>query len=131
MLLRAGRSEDLPLVLDSWVKSYAGSSFASGVRSAGISYERFQDLVAKTILGRPTTQLRVAVWTDSGDDPDAPIVGWSATEGTVVHYVWVRPQWRGDKLGKTLLGEQAYTVATHRTKSLPDGIRLDWMRVFA
>jgi len=131
MLLREGRAEDLPLVLDSWVKSYAGSKFAESIRAAGVSYERFQDLVAKNILGRSSTQLRVAVWDQDGDDTDAPIVGWSATEGSVVHYVWVRPQWRGDGLSKTLLGEQTYTAATHKTRALPAGIRLDWMRVWA
>ena len=135
MIIRKGRADDLPLVYDSWVQSYRASHFGEAMNLAGISYSRFQDLLAKNILGRESTVLTVAVWpTEGEDDTHAPVVGWACTEGTVIHYVWVRTQWRGPEMGvaRALLGDMGqYTTATHKTRALPNGMRQDWMRVWA
>ena len=137
MIIRKGCAEDLPLVYDSWVNSYRGSYFAEGMKHAGLSYSRFQDMLIKNILGRDSSSLTVAVWDsggDGGDDADAPVVGWACTEGSVLHYVWVRTPWRGPETGvaRALLGDLGqYTTATHKTRALPNGMRQDWMRVWA
>ena len=133
MIIRKGCAEDLPLVYDSWVNSYRGSYFAEGMTHAGVSYPRFQDMLIKNILGRDSVTLTVAVWDVAGDETDAPVVGWACTEGSVLHYVWVRTQWRGPDTGvaKALLGDMGqYTTATHKTRALPNGMRRDWMRVW-
>ena len=133
MIVRKGCAEDLPLVYDSWVNSYRGSYFAEGMTHAGVSYPRFQDMLIKNILGRDSVSLVVAVWDVEGDDTDAPVVGWACTEGSVLHYVWVRAPWRGRDMGvaKALLGDLGqYTTATHKTRALPTGMRREWMRVW-
>ena len=63
--IRAGQGDDLSFVLKCWVDDYRGSDFAYGCRKADIHYLRFQDMIAKNILGR--ADLAVACW---DKDPD-------------------------------------------------------------
>lgn len=94
--LRDATADDMPFVLSSWLKSAADDS--GGVASAftrRVFYAEHERLIRESVL--PRSAVRVAA---SPDSPDV-IRGWTCSEatehGTLLHYVYVRFDWR--KLG--------------------------------
>lgn len=135
ILVREGKESDLNFVLGTWVKSYERSTFAQGARFGGMPYARFQDLIAKNIIGRASTHLVILAWER---DPDT-IMGWAAYEAQanerpVVHYAWLREELRGMGLVKLALAPLARRecTVTHRLGShpLPEGWDFDWFKVW-
>jgi hypothetical protein len=72
--------------------------------------------VIMSLIKRPDCTVRVAVLSDDHD----VIVGWSAFEGKILHYVYVRPGEKGASPRKqgiaTRLVPKDFEVITHLTK---------------
>ena len=96
----------MALVYDSWVKSYAHSTFA---KACGHAYSAIQDAIAK----RHAAQSAVLVCC-LADDPET-IVGWACTDAGQVHYVYTKHKWRRKGVAGLLLAPylEAPTVHSH------------------
>ena len=115
-LLRTGTIDDVPFVLSSWLKSAAddvGGIAATFTRR--VFYAEHERLLRESVL--PRARVTVA---SSPESPDA-IRGWACFEptehGTLLHYVYVRFDWRGLGVGKQLvdsIGDIA--LQTHSTR---------------
>jgi hypothetical protein len=132
-MVRQGKASDLNFVLGTWVRSYERSTFAQGARFGGMPYARFQDLIAKNIIGRDSCHLTILAWERDEDT----IMGWAAFEAPtnerpIVHYAWLREELRGSGLVKLLLAPvvDRECVATHRISRLPEGWDFDWFKVW-
>lgn len=106
--IREMREGDRNLVFSSWLKSNATSATA---RVAGhTAYYSGQHALIERLMQAGT--VRVVC---SQASPDT-IVGWASMEPGVVHYVWVREEFRRAGVAKMLLSACGPRVEyTHRT----------------
>lgn len=88
------RDSDLEFILDSWLRSHRDSAWA---KFAGATYQRGHDSLIKRLL----TRSAVLVACYEGD-PNT-ILGWSVTDGDVVHYVYVKKPLRRQGIARMLL----------------------------
>lgn len=98
LLVRPYRdATDRPFVLDSWVKSYANSTFA---RRMGHRYLAAQEAVARWCLGDARTLVA------HHDEDEATVLGWCCGGPGVVHYVYVGHRARRLNVATILLAHQ-------------------------
>ena len=97
--VRPMRQSDLPLIYDTWCTSY----HAHCTTWLGwISRDTFRDiyeLLVRSLLDK--AYVRVACLADD----DKCVVGWACVRDDVLHYVWVREQWRGEGVCRLLLAD--------------------------
>ena len=99
------------LVLATWLRGLKhGSSFFQDVDSKTLF--AVYSKVITSLLRRPECTIKIAVLTDAHD----VAIGWSASEGTVLHYIFVRPQGRKQGIGRSLMPKKV-EVITHLTKT--------------
>ena len=121
--LRPMREADRNYVMSSWSKSYAGSSRDARDYATLADFYRDYTPVIRDLLDRST--VTVAALRDNDDI----IVGWSAIEGDVLHYVLVKPRWRKLGVARYLLGsftERAMVYSHQTNDSLRCGIPYGW-----
>ena len=86
---------DRNYVLSSWLEDFRRSRWA---RAVGGAYYQGHAKVVTKLLDNASTML--CVW---DEEPDY-ILGWACTgPGAVVHYTYVRSDWRGKGIAKMLL----------------------------
>lgn len=64
-----------------------------------------------TLLQRPTSTIKLAVLSDDDD----VVIGWSLSEGSKLHYIWVNPDGRQKGIAKAMLFGQDVKSFTHIT----------------
>lgn len=99
------------LVKIRWIRSYRrNNSFMELVDP--IAYDFFYKPYVEGILHRPKTTVRLAVL---GDDNDVTL-GFSVTEGNILHYVEVKKDYRKQGLATSLVPDGIEWI-THLTKT--------------
>lgn len=107
------RASDERFVVDSWVESYADSAPARSMRRS-LYAARWRRLVVALLRAG-----EVHVLADSDDDD--VILGWVCREGSTLHYLYVREDFRHAGRSRALLeSEHGLVRYSHRT--------LDWQR---
>lgn len=122
LVLRPMREADRNYVLSSWSKSYAGSSRdARDYATMADFYRDYAPVIAELLA-------RSVVTVAALKDNDDIIVGWSAIEGDVLHYVLVKPRWRKLGVARYLLSsvKERPMMCSHQTNDavrcgMPDG----------
>lgn len=108
---------------DPELEQYKAVVLATWLRSLRHGNPFFRDADAKTywtiyskvimaLMRRPECVVRVAVLSD---EPDV-VIGWSAVERNVLHFVYVKHQGRKRGIARSLIPEQI-AVITHLTKT--------------
>lgn len=95
VVLRPMVPGDRNCVLDSWLRSHHRRWFGSHLSDR--AYSRGQRNLVEALLAR--CAVLVAAF---DEDPDT-ILGWSCTSTCVVHYVWVRHEFRRRGIASQLL----------------------------
>lgn len=99
------------LVLATWLRALKhGNEFFREADAK--TYWAVYSKVILALLRRPTCVVRLAVMSDDHDCT----VGWSVTEGTVLHFVFVKHQGRKQGIARSLVPKNI-TVITHITKT--------------
>lgn len=97
--IRALRPGDLPLVLDSWVRTSRSSAPWAPTRTHDCA------------LGRHLEGLtsRAAVWVAANREDEDRILGWLCGDprGGLLHWVWVREPWRRAGIASALVAQVA------------------------
>lgn len=109
--LREATRADWPLILNSWLRSYADSAHARSMRRD--VYDAGQHAVAMALLTRHGARCAVL------DDASSVILGWACVSAGTLHYVYVKHDFRHAGIGRLLAGE--FRQHTHIT---PAGARL-------
>lgn len=103
-----------PLVFATWLRSFQATSDL-GKKLPRDAFFASHHRVIERILARGAT-VTLAVLPDD----TSVVFGWSVTEGNVVHYVYVKPDFRKFGLATALLAhvEKPFTYS-HATSALP------------
>jgi GNAT superfamily N-acetyltransferase len=103
---------DESFVFATWLKSHRQSRFASVIPAD--AYFRGHHLVIERILARPSVRATVAHPVGERDT----ILGYSVSEGSTIHWVYVKLPFRGLGIARALLGDIDVPHATisHLTK---------------
>ena len=109
--LRPCSDIDTPFIFSSWLRSYASSAYG------GDNYYKRHHQVIEQLMARPGVRMLAAT---PKEDPQT-IIGWSAQEDSVLHYVYVKEAFRRMGVATLLVGE--YDTITHLT---PYGLK--WMQ---
>lgn len=107
--LRPGLKTDEPFIYASWIK---GVFYSDGKhRRAHIAdfYKYYHDIISK-IIESPIAKITIACLQDDDDI----ILGYSVSEPQTLHWVYVKPAWRGIGLCQDLVPQDTATV-THMT----------------
>ena len=115
IVIREYRLDDRPFVLNSWLKSYKDSLFATEVRD-NIYYKWHSEIIHR-ILERGTTKTLIAA---SKEDSDV-IVGYLVTEKIrgydIAHYVYVKRAFNGLGVCKLLFQLYRPKYTSHMTRA--------------
>lgn len=97
---REMKPEDLNFIYSTWLKGlrYGNEWFEFITKEA---YYTFYHRIIELILQKPTILIKVACLKD---DPDV-ILGYAVSEGSVLHWVFVKSAWRKIGLAKDLIPE--------------------------
>jgi hypothetical protein len=116
-VLRPAEEDDLGFVIASWVQSYRQQALA---RDAGAAYPRQQRRIIQHLLEHANVLVACA--------PDEPrlILGYAVTGPQVVHYVYVKQDFRRIGIARALVrpylaAPTAFTHKTHHPIALPAG----------
>lgn len=128
-VLREMVADDRNYVLSSWLRSYSeGPEFRSIARPV---YFALYEPVVQRLISR--SYVYVACLPDARD----VVLGWAAIEKDALHYVLVKPRWRGNGIMRKLLADTAELPLTFthippsRLESLiPPTWKFDPMRRF-
>lgn len=103
------------LVYATWLRSYEASSLAAKNIPRDIFFAEHHNIIDGIMARGATVTLAVLP-----DEPDV-VLGWSVTEGPLVHYVYVKPAFRQHGMATALLGHvKAPFRYTHWTHVLRD-----------
>jgi len=115
----------LPFVIHSWLKSFRNSGFAKHI-PAHLYFASHHALIERLL--KRGARACAAVF---ADDPDT-LIGWMCTEGTVLHYLYVKHVFRRIGIGTKLLASlpespKFYSHLTYaglgfRAKRLPQAL---------
>jgi hypothetical protein len=98
--IRNGKAEDLHLVLDSWVKTYAQSPYARAMGRVGskktLFFQRTEARVRALLQACP-----VKVACDEVDED--VVIGWACGNPPYLHYVFVKSDFRKKGIAKDLV----------------------------
>jgi GNAT superfamily N-acetyltransferase len=90
---------DRALVLDTWLRSYYAHARASLTWLAPSTFAVLYRPRVERLLRYSYTRVACLA-----SDEDA-IVGWACVANDVIHYVWVRSDWRGEQIARDLLSD--------------------------
>lgn len=100
----------LNLVRSRWMRSYRFSNDYMRLTHAGAYYQAY-GVYVMSILGRPTTKVRLAVLEEDND----VVLGFGVMDGTCLHYVEVPRAYRRNGIGTHLVPRKIEWF-THLTK---------------
>lgn len=104
--IRPFQFDDLPFIFSSWLKSLRwGNSYFQAIEQD--SYFKGQHRAIERVLGDPKTTVKVACLSDASE----VLVGYSVYTGDVLHFVYVKEDWRGISLAKDLVPKNIKTVS--------------------
>lgn len=116
-------ADEFPLIFDSWARCWMKSPYAGCVRNC--DWDQISRATASEIIDRPTT--RVTVLVTETEDGSRRVAGYSVSEPerAIVHWIYVKRDFRGMGLGLRLLNEVKAQGAhqnskwayTHRTNA--------------
>jgi GNAT superfamily N-acetyltransferase len=107
--IRGPQSGDTNFVYATWLRGlYYGNDFIKQI-DKDIFMEEYHPVVTG-ILRRPGISIKIACLKEDED----VILGYSITEGSTLHWVFVKPVWRGIGVAKKLLPDKIITI-THYT----------------
>jgi GNAT superfamily N-acetyltransferase len=113
-VIRASRDSDLPYIYSSWSKGYFYGQDVKDEAQAEGEIKKRRRLI-EYLIKNPGTKVLVACLVN---DPDT-ILGFSVTEskgeGAILHWVFVRPEWRRLGLARALV-YPGTTEVSHLTK---------------
>jgi hypothetical protein len=108
--IRPGVKADEAMIYSSWLKGLRyGNSWFEQIEQE--SYFETYHRVINQILHKPDVQVRVACLKEDED----VILGYSVSEPQLLHWVFVKPDWRRIGLARDLVAKDITTV-THMTK---------------
>lgn len=122
IIVREGRETDHSFIYTTWIKGlYSDSGWWRSIQKN--VFTSFYSLVIKKMLHNPDVSVRVSCL---ADDPDI-ILGYSVSEGNRLHFVFIKPDWRGKGLGilKSLI-PKAINEVTSMTKAGKKRMLPDW-----
>lgn len=99
------------MILSQWMRSLKHGNEYFKLADSDAFYEAYGKYI-KSILGRASTTVRIAVL---GDDRDVAL-GWSVVEGSALHFIRVQYEQRNRGIGRSLVPEGIDTI-THLTKA--------------
>ncbi len=117
-IIRPAVDSHRSFILATWLRSYQANSVHAKKINKSLFFERHHD-VAEAILARPTTDTRVAVWSEDED----VVLGYAVTEPAkrTVHFVYVKPAFRRSGLASALLTDlEKPLIYSHATFGLRD-----------
>jgi GNAT superfamily N-acetyltransferase len=126
MQFDAPTADELDLVFDAWINSFKKSPWAGCVPNQ-LWFETQRETI-RGILNRGASVV-VAVTPIQGREAEWPdvrrVMGYAVTEKNVLHWLYVKDDYRGYGIGRALLNEvtrlwpdgPAPWVYTHRTKA--------------
>lgn len=99
--LRQANENDKNFIFSKWLKNYKFSSrFAKRIKND--VFYKWHQLILENILRRPNTHVIIAHPTDEPDVNLAFICYEVVDDTKVIHYVFVKPEFRNFGLGRTL-----------------------------
>lgn len=123
--------EEYSLVFDSWARSFRKSPWAGCVPN------HLWDQVSRACIGELLTRSRVIVALKTLEDGTRRVMGYSVSEPGVLHWLYVKNDYRGMGVGRSLLnvttdGWEQF-VYTHQTRASRKflGSRFHWDPVLA
>lgn len=104
------KSKDQTFIYDTWLKGLRyGNRWFGAIDHQAFFKTYYQ--VLETLFNRPNIGIKVACLVEDSD----VIIGYCVFEGDAIHWVFVRPDWRGIGLSKDLIPAGIKT-ATHLTE---------------
>jgi hypothetical protein len=123
VLTRALKAEDVPMIFDSWLKSWRGSKYA-GVIPNNRYYEIQRELIEGLVMRGATFSV---AYPEAMDDV---ILGWACSEvkegKTVLHYLYVKDPFLGQGITEALLGSRPGEKPGFITHKLQEKLLKDW-----
>ena len=114
----APRADELPLVYDAWANSFRKSPWA------GCIPNHLYDQVSRTTIGEILSRgARVIAAVQDLPDGNRRVCGYSVSEPQILHWLFVKLDYRGMGIGKQLLAE---TVKDWPTDSTFDAGHPPW-----
>lgn len=117
---RLAEAGDIPFLFKSILMgTYHGNKYAKGRKQdplaptdffGSIEQDTFMDSYHKFLehlLSRPAVKVMVACLVEDKD----VILGFSVVENHILHWAFVKPDWRGIGLAKDLIGDKIQTVS--------------------
>lgn len=112
-------------ILDGWLKSFKKSAY-SGV----IPNNRYTEVMTDTILQLLSRGMTILLLKGVEIDVFLGFVAFEEAEIPVLHYIYVKPDFRGEKFGKKLALAAGlrpsepflYTFRTRDSRKFPDGV---------
>jgi hypothetical protein len=86
------------MILSKWMRSLRYENSYFKLVNSDSYYAAYQRYIA-SLLARPNGTLRLAVLSDDHD----VVLGWSLTERSTLHYVWVAHEQRNKSIAKSLV----------------------------
>ncbi len=115
--IRDFNQNDLNFILSKWLKNYKFSSRFTKKIKADIFY-KWHHMIVQNILGRNTANVLIA---NPIDEPDVNLgfICYEKGDAKVLHYVFVKPEFRNFGIGKRLyhvaMGDNSTAFFTHWT----------------
>jgi len=101
---------DINLIYATWLKGLYYGNDVYGFIDKNVYMENYHRVI-EVLLTRPTVTVNIACLKE---DPEV-VLGYSVAEGNTLHWVFVKPAWRGIGLCKDLVSKNT-NVVTHITK---------------
>lgn len=115
--IREFNANDLNFILSKWLKNYKFSSrFAKNIKPD--IYYKWHHLILDNIMARPSCTILIA---NPTDEPDVNLgfICYETTDTKVIHYAFVKPEFRNFGIGKRLfhqaMGDKTVGYFTHWT----------------
>ena len=114
---RTVRPTDLPYILSTWAKAARDAALVKGMDVAPAS--SFLRSIFVRQLEAPDVSARVATPLDDDDT----LLGWSVYSSEALHFVYVRRNFRGIGIARSLVptGIDKFTFHTRCIRRFPDG----------
>jgi GNAT superfamily N-acetyltransferase len=115
--IRKFKITDLNFILSKWLKNYKFSSRFTKKINSDIFY-KWHDLIIKNIINKDNATVLIA---NPLDEPDVNLgfICFESGESKVIHYIFVKPEFRNFGIGKRLyheaMGENSVAYFTHWT----------------
>lgn len=95
--IRAMRESDLAFVVDSWKRSYEGAAAVAGCDRD--HYRAEMTTAIRRLCGRPDVTVRIC----TAPDDDDHLIGFACFRAGELHYVYVKQDFRGKGIARSLL----------------------------